>query len=809
MSFKVLNLTMRFINFNSIAIKIIFFLLTSSLVFISLTFTMTKQIFSQGYENIIYEKTLIIQNNIAQDISLNLLNLNLNTLNSIGNKVIENENILLLKISSKALKAPLIFTNISKKDIDNAQFTSNKKLFKPLSDEEIGNITLIYSTKTYDTYMQNFYTLVSWGIVAFLLSILLISWSLFKSLKPLSSLATSLDQFDPFNPQEFNQNHYKNDEIGSVAKSANGMIKNLINYINYSSELTSTLSTKESHLKDAQRIANVGSWEYNIVEDNLILSDEIYRILGIKSSTELTFKAFLDYITPDDQTRVKTIINNAIDKGSKFNIKYRITMNNAKIVHVKTRGKVRKKVNGSIKLTAVTINITKEIKNKQIIERLAYYDALTNLPNRSLLKDRINLTLAKVKRDNTQFAILFLDLDRFKLINDTLGHSIGDSLLVRTAKELKNILRSCDTISRIGGDEFVILLSDIKTDEDAKETARKILSTLNKEHTIDTHKIHISTSIGIALYPDNGLTLDELMTNADTAMYEAKKSGRNNFKIYSSTMTAHINKIIQIELDLRASLKNEEDFQVYYQAKINSQTNEISGAEALVRWKHPTKGLIFPDEFINIAEDSGLIIDIGNIIIHKVIKDIVTFNKLSAQKLNFAINLSPKQFQDKKLISNIASLLDQYNIEASQIEFEITESLSMQNIEETLKVLEQINNLGSSVAIDDFGTGYSSLSYLKQFPINTLKIDKSFVIDMIEDNDDKAIVKTIISMAQALDFKTVAEGVETKEHKVALSLMGCDELQGYHYTKAIIKEEFINLLKVYNAKSDIIKIKNN
>jgi len=786
---------MRFINFNSISTKIIILLITTSTIFIAFTFNMAKNIFSEGFEKIIHEKMIITQNSLIPQISLNLSYEFYTAIEDIGNHLLKNQDILFLKINSPKLNVPYIFSNSVDTEVQTTEFVTHQFLLDPTTKEKIGEITLMYSNKSYNEYMGDFYTWIGWGILAFLLSILFISIFLLKALKPLSILVKSMDDFNPFEPKKFDSKSYKNDEIGSIASATNVMIENLTQYIQQSNELTLKLSTKEMHLRDAQRIANVGSWEYNVIDDSLVLSDEVYRILGLKSSNKLNFSEFLAFITDDDRSRVKSIINNAIEKGAKFNIHYKLIVNSGKTLYIRTRGKVRKKASGSVKLTAVSIDITKEVKSKETIEKLAYYDSLTGLPNRSLLKDRANTTLIKASRDNSKFAILFLDLDHFKLINDTLGHAIGDQLLIYIASKLKGVLREADTISRIGGDEFIILLSEIKSVEDAEMISKKILNTLNAEHTIKSNKLHITTSIGIAIYPESGENLDELMTNADTAMYEAKKHGRNTYTLYSKEMSDHISKIIMVEQDLRASIKNPEEFEVFYQPKIDSSSGHISGAEALVRWRHPTQGLIFPDNFIHIAESSGTIIDIGNIIIQRVIQDIDQFNRNGITDLKVAINLSPKQFGDKFLISNISSLIREYRVDATQLEFEITESLSMQNIEETLKILHQIKDLGSSIAIDDFGTGYSSLSYLKQFPINTLKIDKSFVLDMTNDNDDKAIVRTIISMAQALDFKTVAEGVETKDHVTLLALMGCSELQGYYYSKAVVKNEFIEYLK--------------
>ncbi|MCW8837235.1 MAG: EAL domain-containing protein, partial [Thiovulaceae bacterium] len=683
--------------------------------------------------------------------------------------------------------------------IKSSKFMSKKKLIDPSTSNVIGELTIVYSSESYDTQMQKFYQMSLIGGLMFIVSLLLISIFLLNSLKPLSKLAHAMNEFNPYEPEKLDVKANSKDEVGSIIKSANIMVENLISYIAHSSSLTQELSKQQQHLKEAQRIASVGSWEYDVIAHKLTLSDEIYRILGSKKKAKINWKDFLNFIHKDDLNEVIKIIDNSIENGSVFNMKYRIQLHNKKIAYVRTKGKVRKKSSGDIKLTAVTVDITKDTHNEQMIERLAYYDSLTNLPNRLLFKDRVKTAISNAKRHKTKVAIMFLDLDNFKIVNDTLGHSVGDKLLVYVSKLLNDILRENDTISRVGGDEFTILLTDIHSENDAQHIAKKIFNSLEGEHEIDFHKLLISTSIGIALYPDSALDIDKLIRNADTAMYEAKKANKNNYKVFNNKMYAKINNFVKVEKDLRRDIKNEDAFEIFYQPKIKAEDGFISGCEALVRWNHPKRGIVYPDEFIDIAEESALIIPIGNKIIEKAIRDLNDFNSHVFGSIKVAINLSAKQFTDNTLIETIQIAIQKYNVHPSQLEFEITESISMQNISKTLEVLHQLKKIGVSIAIDDFGTGYSSLSYLKQFPINTLKIDKSFVQDMTIDNDDKSIVNTIINMAHTLNFTTVAEGVETLEHANILTDMNCDELQGFYYSKAIVKDEFINFLKAYNS----------
>lgn len=592
-------------------------------------------------------------------------------------------------------------------------------------------------------------------IIALLLSGIIVSLLLYKSLKPLDEIANNLESL--------NEEVYK----------------------------------KAAHLKDAQRIAKVGSWEYNIVTKCFTISDEIYRILGIKHSTQVHWEDFLNFTDDCDYPKVVAILEDAIKNGSQFNMKYALKLSNDKKIYIETSGKVRKKQDGSAKITAVSMDISNEIENKQKIEQLAYYDSLTNLANRLLLQDRIEKAIQFAKRNDTKLAVMFLDLDHFKLINDTLGHGVGDNLLIYVSGLLKKQVREADTVSRFGGDEFVILLSSIKTLEDAKYIGEKIQAALQQKHTIGTHQLYITTSIGVAIYPEHAQDVNDLITNADIAMYEAKNSGRNCCRLYQQSMGKSINKRLHIEQDLVEAIKSKNSIEVYYQAKMDTLTNKIVGAEALVRWVHPKDGLIYPDEFIYIAESTGLMIELGYLIIENTVLQIKTLKELGYSNLVIAINLSSRQFQDVNLVGYISSMIKNHDISPSQLEFEITESISMYNLNETLRILTELNAIGVSIAIDDFGTGHSSLLYLKKFPIKTLKIDRSFVMDMTTDHNDRVIAQTIILMAKSLNLSTVAEGVETLEHVNLLKEMGCDQLQGYFFSKPIPKEEFTKFLQTY------------
>ena len=787
---------MRF-NFNSLIFKSLSIIFISFVVVTIFLIFSAKQTFQQGYLNIINEKISMIEKHISPSIALNLSYGFDKAIEELASTTLNNPDVLLIKIESSQLKSTLIDSKNNKQIpyfIQEKEFISDYSLIDPATNKEIGKLTLVYSKKSYEEYMNDFYTWLTSGLILLGISLLFLLFYFYNALKQLGILEEYLKKFNPSKPSYIPLDSNSKDEIASITASTNIMIENIIKYINYSKELNQNISEQQKHLKDAQRIANVGSWEYDLITKELKLSDEMYRILSISKDSSLSWEDFLAYISDKDTINITTILNNAMDNGSIFDIKYIINLNNQKSVNIHTVGKVRKKADGTKKITSVSRDITKDVKNEQMIEKLAYYDALTQLPNRSLLKNRIHKALEVANREKGKVALIFLDLDHFKLINDTLGHSVGDSLLIYVAKTLKKQLRDADTLARLGGDEFVILIPNIKNTQDIELIASKLLNSLRGKHDVNSHQLYITTSIGISIYPDNSQDMDEMITNADTAMYDAKQDGRNNYKFYSKDMGNHISRQMMIEQDLRVALQNQNELELYYQAKIDSHTDAISGVEVLIRWNHPKNGLMFPDEFIETAESTGMILDMGNWIIEQSILQVKEWNKQGIDKLVVAINLSPRQFQDKELTKYISSLIQKYQINPAQLEFEITETMSMTTTEATLRILSELKEIGVSIAIDDFGTGYSSLSYLKKFPIDILKIDRSFIMDMIDNEEDMIITETIISMAHTLGLETVAEGVETQEHVDILKKIGCDQLQGYHYSRPIPVDQFTKLL---------------
>ena len=449
-------------------------------------------------------------------------------------------------------------------------------------------------------------------------------------------------------------------------------------------------------------------------------------------------------------------------------------------------------------MICVSLNITDDIRKQQKIEYLAYHDSLTSLPNRTYLKGQFNLIMNIAKRENKKFAVLYLDMDNFKMINDTLGHESGDKLLVNVSQKLKAILRKSDVIARVGGDEFVIILNNISSKEDVVEVINKLIRALKQPIIIKQTSISPTFSIGCALYPDDSENCEELLRYADIAMYEAKNKGKNNYAFINENLKRKTSEFYLITNELKEALKNNE-LVLFYQPKIDITTNKVYGAEGLIRWNHPKKGLLTPFHFIPYAEKSNLITQIDRYVLKQAFITLEKWKNIDYLKdLNLAINISANEFRQKNFVLNLKNLLEEYKIDPSKLEIEITETLSMQDIGYTVTVLEEIKRLGFKIALDDFGTGYSSLNYLRKLPFDTLKIDQSFVRDLEKDNDDLTITKMIVQIANVLKKQTVAEGVENEVILKIVRDLGCELVQGYYFAKPLNEEEFIKYCKKYN-----------
>ncbi len=427
------------------------------------------------------------------------------------------------------------------------------------------------------------------------------------------------------------------------------------------------------------------------------------------------------------------------------------------------------------------------------LEHQAHHDALTELPNRTLFNDRLEQAVEKAKRNNTLFALFFIDLDRFKQINDSLGHAVGDDLLKVVTGRLKAAIRKEDTLARLGGDEFTIIMEELSNAQDSSVLAQKILEVLQQPIEIDGHKLYVSSSIGISLYPQDDTDAGNLLKYADAAMYRAKEEGRNNFQFYSSEMTELALERLVMTTSMRQALESKE-FVIHYQPQIDAENNVLIGLEALVRWQHPLKGLLAPIHFLPLAEETGMIIELDYWVMRTAIKQVASWYKEGLNPGVLSLNLSMKQLEHCDFIKRVQETIESYAFRPEWLKLEVTEGQVMQKPEEAIAKLSEINALGIGISVDDFGTGYSSLSALKRLPINTLKIDRSFIIDVPKDEEDAAIVRAIIALAKSLDLDLIAEGVETNAQKEFLLANDCKKIQGYYFSRPISAENVHTML---------------
>jgi diguanylate cyclase (GGDEF)-like protein/PAS domain S-box-containing protein len=554
--------------------------------------------------------------------------------------------------------------------------------------------------------------------------------------------------------------------------------------------LETALIQNQKWLNEAQKIAKVGSWELEFPELKLTWSEEIYRIFELDPNAfHPSYEYFLNLIHPDDRDHVDAVFAESLKHKTPYDLVHRLLMSEGRIKYVHERGETLYDEEGNpIRSIGTVQDITKQKIVEKKIEHLAHHDPLTGLPNRALSKARAEQIIAYAKRSNTKAAFLFIDLDGFKAINDTLGHSAGDAMLKTIATRLKACVRESDIISRLGGDEFLLILSELKDESVIASTTQKILSELEKSFEINDHILSLSGSIGIALYPDHGETFEVLLQSADTAMYKAKESGKNGYHFYTQQMAHMTIGQFKIQNDLKNALQNGE-FVLFYQPQIDLATHRITGAEALIRWFHPQLGTIPPMNFIPIAEKSGLIVPIGEWVIGEACRQAALWHSIGIE-IGVAVNISAMQFKRGNLEAVVQNALLSSQIDPKWLELELTESILIHDVENTLQSVRNLKALGVQLSIDDFGTGYSSLAYLKRFAVDKLKIDQSFVRDILQDREDAAIVKTIIQMAKNLNLKTIAEGVEDGQVLSVIDAYGCDEVQGYHFAKPMEAKAF-------------------
>jgi diguanylate cyclase (GGDEF)-like protein len=494
----------------------------------------------------------------------------------------------------------------------------------------------------------------------------------------------------------------------------------------------------------------------------------------------------VDILPEEITSKFQTHINKSIETGGVSNFEYELNILSG-LGHFEARISY---LQSNKQIVVIIRDITEQHKSAMLIRQHAYFDTLTSLPNRFLSLDRLSQMLQDAERNDAKTAVLFLDLDDFKKVNDSLGHEVGDKLLIEAANRLNIAVRKQDTVGRLGGDEFIVLLRTLSHDQDALDIAEHLLSVFREPFNIDGRELLLTLSIGIAMYPENGTSASDLLRNADTAMYQAKEMGRNSFSFYTKEMNIIMLRRFEIEEQMNGALERNE-FEVYYQPQFDVKSGEIIGAEALLRWRNPVLGNITPDEFIPIAEHTGLIAPIGEFVIKQALHFLRTWRDKNQKDYTIAVNISPRQFRDKNLVKYIKASLLEANIEAAGLEFEITEGVLMIGKSYIDAVLCELLDLGVKLSMDDFGTGYSSLSYLRQYSFDVLKIDRSFINGITINKQDFDLVKATIALAHSLGLTVVAEGVELKEQMTVLEELACDYVQGYYFSKPVTAGELV------------------
>jgi diguanylate cyclase (GGDEF)-like protein/PAS domain S-box-containing protein len=533
-------------------------------------------------------------------------------------------------------------------------------------------------------------------------------------------------------------------------------------------------------------------------KDTIYVSPAAETLIGrpldeIRARPRLLVRA----VHQEDRLRVHAARKSAAD--GRYDEIYRIVRPDSSVRWVHERAFPVRDARGRVyRIAGIAEDVTERKLAEERLKQLAHYDVLTGLPNRALFYDRLKHTLAQAKRHGWTIAVMFIDVDRFKNINDTLGHAIGDVLLQQISRRLTAAVRGDDTVGRLGGDEFAIVLSNLGSGANANLVAQKLMASFSESFSMESGELYVTASIGITLYPGDGADQDALIKNADIAMYRAKQEGRNTFEFYSPEMNARAAERLDMEVLLRRALARDE-FVLHYQPKVAVDSGRIIGVEALIRWNSKELGMVSPMQFIPLAEETGLIMGIGAWVVKQACAQNKAWRDEGLPPVLMSVNISPRQFQQKNLVEMISDAVAAAGIGPDSLELEITEGIIMHDAEKSGAVLRHLNRLGVQLSIDDFGTGYSSLAYLKRFPVQRLKIDQSFVRDLTTDPDDAGIVTAVIAMAKSLKLTVVAEGVETSEQLAFLARLHCDEYQGFYFSKPVPAGELAHLLRATAA----------
>jgi diguanylate cyclase (GGDEF)-like protein/PAS domain S-box-containing protein len=594
--------------------------------------------------------------------------------------------------------------------------------------------------------------------------------------------------------------------VGAPIRNSTG---ELIGFISVIRDITErlrredSLRESESRLAEACRIAKIGHWIWDEKEDRqLYCSEEGERIFGVPPGTVFAnFDELLAMTHPDDRQLVKDVMDQAYQDRTGYEVEYRIIRADGETRYVLEHADVEFDESGEIVRTIGTVqDITERKEAKKRVKHLAHNVALTGLPNRNLFEDRLEKAMAHAQRHGQKLAVHFMDLNRFKEVNDTLGHAVGDELLKAVGATLQAVVRDTDSVARFGGDECTVVQTELTDPQDATILAQKLIDALGRPFQLAGHEVRTGATIGVAVYPHDGTESAQLLQNADFALYAGKAKGQNTFEFFDADMRATLAARKKLEEDLARAVERQE-FMVYYQPRIDLAGGLIIGVEALVRWRHPERGIVSPGEFIPVAETSGLIRPLGEWVLRTACADTAAWREAGLPPLSVAVNLSAAQFHHTDLVGLVSQVLDSSGLTPGQLELEITETMMMNERDtKVVPTLRQLRDLGIQISIDDFGTGYASLTYLRQFPVTKVKIDMSFVQGITHDPADKAIVEAVIRLGHGLKLEVTAEGVETEDQAALLSEWNCDEAQGYLFSRPVPADELTALLEPQAAE---------
>jgi len=574
------------------------------------------------------------------------------------------------------------------------------------------------------------------------------------------------------------------------------VFRHRIQYILRSSKLMQSAQQNSNLLAEAQRVAKLGNWTWDMDKQELFVSEESYRIFAVPRVAPSVFhKLLLGSVHADDKQAFEMAVQKAVE-GEASDISFKACLPNGQektiLMHLDSSSEP---IESSQRIFGTIQDISEQRRAEESIRQLAYYDSITGLPNRDLFKEHLSMALHHAGRNNEKVAVMFLDLDKFKRVNDSLGHEAGDKLLKTISERLSESVRSSDlaardvgemgmSLARLGGDEFTVMLSGLHDVKHVELVAQRVLNRIAEPMMLSGNRVSVSSSIGIAIYPEDGEDIDTLLKNADAAMYEVKSQGRNAICFYDDALRKQSYHRVQLESELHEAMEKDQ-LVLFYQPKVDAVTCEVLAFEALIRWIHPERGMIPPMDFIPVAEESGLIIPMGKWVIEAACRQHQAWRKAGYPAVSISVNLSAHQFADKGLLDAIREILKATDMSAQYLEFEITETVLMRDADTALAILNAMKEMGLKVSIDDFGTGYSSISYLKHFPADVLKIDRAFVKDLPDDEQDATITNAIILLAKALNLGIVAEGVETKAQLEWLRDKGCDQIQGYLFSPPV------------------------